>query len=66
MNFVKEMNAKIKKLDVWDIQCIKLGAMGFALLLAKLWQPILSLEWYWYALIIVLAVIRPGLKVLGK
>jgi len=28
-------------------------------MLAKLWAPLLSLEWYWYALVFVLAGIKP-------
>ena len=36
----------------------------FALMLAKLWMPLLSLGWYWYALLFVLAGILPVYKVL--
>jgi hypothetical protein len=32
---------------------------AFALMLAKLWPPLLSLEWYWYGLVFVAAAIKP-------
>lgn len=50
---------KVKKMDAYDLQCVKLGVFVTALLVAKLWSPILSLEWYWYAIIAVVAFIRP-------
>jgi hypothetical protein len=42
-----------------DIRLI--GLMGFALglMLAKLWEPILYLDWYWYLIIALLASIKP-------
>ncbi len=58
-------NSKVRKMDVWDIQLIKLGVIGFTLMVAKFWEPILSLEWYWYALVFVISVIRPLKKVFG-
>jgi hypothetical protein len=59
-------NSKVKKLGCVDVQLIKIGVIGFTLMIAKLWEPILSLEWYWYALIFVLASIKPIIKVFGK
>ena len=37
------------------------GLVGFAVALAvaKLWQPVLALDWHWYALIAVVAAIKP-------
>ena len=61
-----DLDAKIKKCGWFDISLVKLSTFAFALLVAKLWQPILSLEWYWYAAIFVLAAIKPLAKVLGK
>lgn len=66
MGFIIWSDEKIKKLDVIDIQFIKLSAMAFILLVAKLWPPLLNLEWYWYALILILAVIKPLAKVFNK
>lgn len=52
-------NPKIKKLDWKDIGLIKLSVMAFALLIAKFWPPLLSADWYWYFLIMLLAGIIP-------
>ncbi|GAI14203.1 unnamed protein product [marine sediment metagenome] len=59
-------DAKIKKLNRVDIGFIKLSVAGCILMIAKLWEPLLSLDWYWYAIIFVLAAIKPAYKVLGK
>ncbi len=60
------LNKKIKKMEWYDISLTKLSTAAFILMVAKLWNPILSLEWYWYAIIFVLAAIRPMLRVLRK
>lgn len=59
-------DSKIKKLNWVDIQFIKLSVAGCILMIAKLWEPLLSLDWYWYAIIFVLAAIKPAYKALGK
>jgi len=59
-------DSKIKKLNWIDIQFIKLSVAGCILMIAKLWEPLLSLDWYWYAIIFVLAAIKPAYKALGK
>jgi hypothetical protein len=59
MSLIKWTNAKIKKMNFWDIQFIKLSVAGFILMIAKIWEPLLSLDWYWYALIFILAAIKP-------
>ena len=64
MGLIDWWNSKIKTLNCYDLGLIKLCAFFFALLLAKLWMPLLSLDWYWYALLVVLAAILPMVKVL--
>ena len=59
MGFMDWMDSKAKNLDGLDIGLIKLSVFFFTLMLAKLWAPLLSLEWYWYALVFVLAGIKP-------
>lgn len=66
MSLIRWANHKIKKLNFWDIQFIKLSAMGFVLFIAKLWEPLFSLEWYWYALIFILAATKPWHTVFKK
>lgn len=53
-NFIKKMNQKIKKMTHWDIALLKIGIVAFTLMVAKLWTPLLSLEWYWYGLIFII------------
>ena len=66
MKFVDWANSRIKKLKVIDVQFIKLSSMAFALMVAKLWTPLLSLEWYWYAVFFILLAIVPFYKVFKK
>ena len=66
MKFVDCANSRIKKLKVIDVQFIKLSSMAFALMVAKLWTPLLSLEWYWYAVFFILLAIVPFYKVFKK
>ncbi len=47
------------KADWADILLIKLGVFAFALMIAKLWDPILSLDWYWYLIISLVAAVKP-------
>ncbi|MFH0973487.1 MAG: hypothetical protein V1817_01720 [Candidatus Micrarchaeota archaeon] len=56
------MESRVKKLDWLDYGLVKLSVAAFALMLAKLWQPLLSLEWYWYAVIFIVAAAKPMLK----
>ena len=36
-----------------------LAGIGIGLFVAKIWEPILHLDWYWYLLIVLLAAIKP-------
>ena len=49
MNFMTLLDKNAKKLNIIDVGLVKLGAMGFALMVAKLWKPLLALDWHWYA-----------------
>jgi hypothetical protein len=64
MGLLEWENAKIKKLTWLDIPFIKLSVAGFVLMAAKLWTPLLGLEWYWYGLISVVAAAKPMAKML--
>ncbi len=55
---------KIRLYHWYDISLIKLSTAAFVLMLAKLWPPLLSLEWHWYALVAILAALPPLRKVL--
>ena len=60
------MNSKIQKCVWYDISLIKLSTAAFILMIAKLWAPILSLEWYWYLIIGILAGIKPTMIIFGR
>ncbi len=62
MSLITYWNKKLKNLDWLDIGLIKVSVAGFVLMVAKLWTPLLSLEWYWYGLIFLLAGIKPIYK----
>lgn len=57
---------KVQKLNCSDYGLIKISIIAFVLMAAKLWSPLLSLEWYWYAIILVLALIKPMLRIHKK
>jgi hypothetical protein len=59
MSLITFWNERIKRMDWSDIGLIKLAVAGFVLMLAKLWTPLLSLAWYWYFLIFIIAAIKP-------
>ena len=42
-----------------DLRLIGLMGIAFGLMIAKLWEPILYLDWYWYLIIALLASIKP-------
>ncbi len=60
MSFNTWANSKFKNSTWVDVSLIKISAASFALMVAKLWEPLLSLDWYWYAIIFVLAAIKPA------
>ncbi len=64
MSLKDYVDSKIKKCSWIDIQCIKLSVFAFALVAAKLWPPLLSLEWYWYAAVFVLAALKPAYRMM--
>lgn len=66
MGYMEWASAKLKEMDVMDIKMIKLSVAAFTLMIAKLWPGILGLNWYWYALLGVVFMLRPLKKVLGK
>ena len=47
------------KADYVDVLLADIGAMAFALLFAKLYSPLLSLDWYWYLIIGIVAAYKP-------
>ena len=42
-----------------DIRLVRLAGFALGLMIAKLWEPILYLDWYWYLVITLFALIKP-------
>ena len=42
-----------------DIRLVRLAGFALGLMIAKLWEPILYLDWYRYLVITLLALIKP-------
>jgi len=59
MGFNTWANSRLEKITWVDVSLIKISAAAFALMIAKLWEPLLSLHWFWYAIIFVVAAIKP-------
>ena len=49
MSFKNCVDSKIKKCDLIDLKLIQLSSAALVLMIAKLWKPLLSLDWYWYS-----------------
>ena len=62
----EKFNSSIKKMNMCDIGLVKLSVLAFTLMLAKLWPPILSLEWYMYGGLFILLALKPLYRVLKK
>lgn len=59
MGLISWVESKIRLYHWYDISLIKLSTAAFILMVAKLWPPLLSLDWHWYALIMILAALQP-------
>ena len=64
--FNKWANSKLKGLNWMDIAFTKIAVFAFALLIAKVWMPILNLDWYWYLAIFLIFAIKSVFKTLRK
>ena len=65
MGFVSWCDKRVKRLGFIDMQLVKLSVIAFTLVVAKAWPVLLSLAWYWYALVFVAAGIKPLMSVFG-
>ncbi len=64
MGLKNRVDLKIKKCDLIDMKLIQLSSAALILMIAKIWKPLLNLDWYWYGVIFVLAMIKPIYKML--
>lgn len=47
------------KADWLDVGLTKIAVFFATLFFAKIWEPILGLEWYWYLVFWIIAAIKP-------
>lgn len=59
MNLIRWVNKKIGNLTWIDMGLTKISVAAFILMIAKLWPPLLSLDWYWYGLIFIALALIP-------
>jgi len=52
-------NRGIRRYTWFDVKMLQISGGAVALLIAKLWPPLLSLRWYCYVAIAAVAAIRP-------
>ena len=64
MGIIQLLNAGKKKFTTIDVALDEVAMFALALLIAKFWAPILSLDWYWYAIVFVVFVIKPVMVML--
>ncbi|MCP1662469.1 MAG: hypothetical protein D5R99_03830 [Methanocalculus sp. MSAO_Arc1] len=62
-DFKSWADERVQQLGWIEMGLVKLSVFAFALMVAKLWEPILALDWYWYALIFIAAAIPPAIRI---
>lgn len=62
MSLSKWFEVRTKKLHWYDWWMVKWSAVVFGLFIAKIWPPILILDWYWYLIISLVLGFIPGYK----
>lgn len=61
MSLFQTINDSIQRYRWYDISLIKLSTAAFVLMVAKLWPPLLALDWHWYlaiSIVVALPVLR--------
>lgn len=66
MSIFSWVESKMKFFHWYDISLIKLSTAAFTLMVAKLWPPLLALDWYWYLVISLVVAIPPMQKMFCK
>ena len=58
----KWVDDAIQRMRWWDISMVKLSTAAFVLMIAKFWPGLLSLDWYWYLIVALVAAYGPMMK----
>jgi len=63
----KNLNKKIKKMDVWDLKLVKLSTASFVLFVLSIWPAALTwignTSWWWFLAATIIFAWRPIRKV---
>ncbi|MHC4501100.1 MAG: hypothetical protein ACYS21_18530 [Planctomycetota bacterium] len=59
MRILDYFNARVKKLNIFDVKLVQGAAMFFALIVVKLIPQIMDISIWWFVVLTVLCVIRP-------
>ena len=53
-------NRQVRKFTVFDVKLAQWAAIGFALIIVKLFPQIMSLSIWWFVALLVICVVRPA------
>jgi len=59
MGLVSWMDERVRRLGIWDLKLAQGGAMFLALIIAKLFPQIMTVNVWWFVLAAALCAIRP-------
>jgi hypothetical protein len=58
-DWIAYWNRKVRKLTIFDVKLVQGTAMAFALIIVKLFPPIMSLSIWWFVAFAVIFALRP-------
>ncbi|MCK4453111.1 hypothetical protein KAU59_02030 [candidate division WOR-3 bacterium] len=59
MKIIDDMNSRVKKLNIFDIKLVQGCAMFVVLIIVKLIPQIMTINIWWFVVLLVLCAIRP-------
>ncbi len=59
MFLIEFFNNRVKRFTIFDIKLIQGIGMGVALIIAKLYPPVMDVSVWWFVLFLILCTVRP-------
>ena len=59
-NWIVYWNRRVKKFTFWDVKLAQWAAVGFALIIVKLFPQIMTLSIWWFVGLLVVCAVRPA------
>ena len=59
MKIIDDMNSRVKKLNIFDIKLVQGCAMFVVLIIVKLIPQIMTINIWWFVVLLVICAIRP-------